>query len=95
MGGQGKNWSFFLHEDFSNGSSTSGISTFQKCWLAGEITFKMKKVEVWSIGAKCKKIMDTDVREKLKRQRVSINKKEARLLFEMSGRQFHGDAFIE
>ncbi|VDK85172.1 unnamed protein product [Litomosoides sigmodontis] len=95
MGGQGDNWSFFLHDDFSNGSSTSGISTFEKCWLAGEMTFKMKKVEIWSIGAKCKEVVDTKVQQKLDRQRVSVNKNEARVLFEMSGRQFYGDAFIE
>ncbi|VBB27594.1 unnamed protein product [Acanthocheilonema viteae] len=95
MGGQDENWSFFLHEDFSNGSSSSGISTFEKCWLAGEMTFKMKKVEIWSIGEKCEEIIDTEVQNKLNRQRALTNKNEARLLFEISGREFHGDSFKE
>uniref|UniRef100_A0A0R3S1C4 MTOR-associated protein MEAK7 n=1 Tax=Elaeophora elaphi TaxID=1147741 RepID=A0A0R3S1C4_9BILA len=95
MGGRDENWSFFLHEDFINGSSTSGISTFAKCWLAGEITFKMKNVEVWSIGQKCKEIVDTEVQEKLNRQKASTNKNETRLLIELSGKEFHGDSFHE
>ncbi|EJW82998.1 TLD family protein [Wuchereria bancrofti] len=79
MGGHGENWSFFLHEDFNNGSSTSGISTFKKCWLAGETTFKMKNVEVWSVGAKCNEKIDTEVQNDLIRQRALTNKNETRL----------------
>ncbi|CAG9533948.1 unnamed protein product [Cercopithifilaria johnstoni] len=95
MGGQGKDWSFFLHQDFNNGSSTSGISTFEKCWLAGETTFKMKKVEIWSIGEKCKKIINTEMQNKLDQQRALVNKKETRILLEMSGKEFCGDSFNE
>lgn len=95
MGGQGENWSFFLHEDFSNGSSTPGISTFKKCWLAGEMTFKMKNVEVWSIGEKLKEMIGTEVQAKLDGQRATMNKNETRLLFELSGKEFHGDSFKE
>uniref|UniRef100_A0AAF5Q2N4 MTOR-associated protein MEAK7 n=1 Tax=Wuchereria bancrofti TaxID=6293 RepID=A0AAF5Q2N4_WUCBA len=95
MGGHGENWSFFLHEDFNNGSSTSGISTFKKCWLAGETTFKMKNVEVWSVGAKCNEKIDTEVQNDLIRQRALTNKNETRLLFELSGKGFHGDSFKE
>lgn len=91
MGGRDENWSFFLYEDFSNGSSTSGIATFEKCWLAGEMTFKMKNVEVWSIGEKCEK--ETEVQDELNRQRASSKKNETRLLLEMSGKEFHGDSF--
>uniref|UniRef100_A0A8R1TLE4 MTOR-associated protein MEAK7 n=1 Tax=Onchocerca volvulus TaxID=6282 RepID=A0A8R1TLE4_ONCVO len=93
MGGKDENWSFFLYEDFSNGHSTSGISTFQKCWLAGEITFKMKNVEVWLIGEKCKETIE--VRDKLSRQRALTNKNETRLLLELSGKEFRGDSFRE
>nr|CDQ04791.1 BMA-EAK-7 [Brugia malayi] len=95
IGGYGENWSFFLHEDFSNGSSTSGISTFEKCWLAGETTFKMKNVEVWSIGAKCNERIDTEVQNDLDKQHALTNKNEARLLFELSGKDFHGDSYKE
>ncbi|EFO18227.1 TLD family protein [Loa loa] len=95
MGGHGENWSFFLHEDFSSGNSTAGISTFEKCWLAGEITFKMKNIEVWSIGEKYKEMIDTEVQDKLNRQRPLTNKNETRLLLELSGKDFHGDSFKE
>ncbi|MCP9262846.1 Tau-tubulin kinase 1 [Dirofilaria immitis] len=95
MGGQGENWSFFLHEDFSTGSSTSGISTFQKCWLAGEITFKMKTVEVWLIGEKCKESTDAELEGNISEQRVLMNRNEARLLLELSGKDLHGDSFRE
>uniref|UniRef100_A0A915Q1H5 MTOR-associated protein MEAK7 n=1 Tax=Setaria digitata TaxID=48799 RepID=A0A915Q1H5_9BILA len=93
MGGQGENWSFFLHEDFDNGSSTSGISTFQKCWLANETTFKVKKVEIWLIGGKDTVTADSAVQDKLNQQRALTNKNETRLMLELSGKEFHGDAF--
>lgn len=88
MGGYEENWSFFLHDDFSNGTCTSAISTFQKCWLAGETTFKMKNVEVWLIGGKSEEITD-EVQDKMERQRALTKKNESRLLLELSGKNFY------
>lgn len=98
MGGNGENWSFFLQEDFSSGISTPTISTFEKCWLAGESVFKPKNVEIWQIGERRQKVEEEEEEQKLlqdefAQQRISTNKRETRALLEMSGREFRGDVF--
>lgn len=44
------NWSFFVGGGLDRGTSTSNISTFEKCWLAGEEIFTLRSLEVWRIG---------------------------------------------
>lgn len=94
MGGSDENWSFFLHEDFANGTSTANMSTFQKCWLAGETKFKPKNVELWQIGER-KPIILIDDMDEIEQQKVQTKQREAKLMLELSGKTMHGEVYRE
>ncbi|VDN05793.1 unnamed protein product [Thelazia callipaeda] len=92
MGGYDDNWSFFVDEDLRTGNSTPGMSTFEKCWLAEETTYMPKTIEIWQIGERWSQAEDMILNE-IVRERTLTNKREARAVLELSGKELRGDIF--
>lgn len=97
MGGRDDHWSFFLHGEFGLGTSSPSISTFEKCWLAGETRFKVRSVEAWRIGREVKrKRYDSAGNELIEDEISALDRDpEARAILELAGKKTHGDAFRE
>ncbi|VDK44736.1 unnamed protein product [Anisakis simplex] len=98
IGGADENWSLFLREEFGKGISSANISTFEKCWLAGENEFDVHNVEIWRIGmAKKRRRYDSEGNEIIEQKEISALDRdpEAVAVMEMSGKHMHSDGLRE
>uniref|UniRef100_A0A183UT08 Protein kinase domain-containing protein n=1 Tax=Toxocara canis TaxID=6265 RepID=A0A183UT08_TOXCA len=97
FGGSNEHWSFFLHEEFGKGNSSANISTFEKCWLAGQSEFTVKNVEAWRIGkARKRRRYDSEGNEIIEKEISALDRDpQSAAILELSGKPMHSDGFRE
>uniref|UniRef100_A0A0N5AM39 MTOR-associated protein MEAK7 n=1 Tax=Syphacia muris TaxID=451379 RepID=A0A0N5AM39_9BILA len=97
IGGHDNNWSFFLHDEYGLGTSCPSISTFEKCWLAGETRFKTKTIEAWRIGEPVKRKRYDSAGDEIIGEEVSVLDRdpEAKAILELTGKKSYCEPFRE
>lgn len=97
MGGGFEAWSFFIDEGMDKGTSIANLSTFERCWVAGEDTFTIKSIEVWGIGKlHYRRRFDSDGSEIILSDKSVLDRDPGAVaVLELSGKDLVGEAYRE